>query len=139
MAICRTRVCTYGTLIINREDFPPMKSEVSFLRASFTALVTLFWVTNSLAQTLTAPPNQSPPAGSNFSSTNQNTVTANAGGTINLDKGTVSLFKTIFNTANFTALLANGAGARINATNVNVIDTNLAFQATATNINLSVN
>jgi len=116
-----------------------MKSEISFLRASFTALVTLSWATNSLAQTLTAPPNQNPPPGSNFSSTNQNTVTANAGGTINLNGGTVTLFKTIFNTANFTALLANGAGARINATNVNVIDTNLASLATATNINLSVN
>ena len=116
-----------------------MKSEVSFLRASFIALVNLFWVTNSLAQTLTAPPNQNPPPGSNFTSTNQNTVTANAGGTINLNGGTVTLFKTIFNTANFTALLANGAGARINATNVNVIDTNLASLATATNINLSVN
>jgi outer membrane autotransporter protein len=116
-----------------------MKIDISVLRVPAIALITAFLAVNALPQTLTAPPNQTPPAGSNFSSTNQNTVTANAGGTITLDGGTVTLTKTIFNTANFTALLANGSGAIISATNVNVVDTNEAPSATATNINLSVN
>jgi len=100
-----------------------MKSEVSFLRASFTALVTLSWVTSALAQTLTTPPNQSPPPGSNFSSVNSNVVTANAGGTITLTGGTVTLGAS--SGGQLAGLLATGDQATINATNVNIANNNL--------------
>jgi outer membrane autotransporter protein len=99
----------------------------------------VFLATNALAQTLTAPPTQNPPPGTTFSSVNANTVTANARGVINLVGGTVTLTKTIFNTANFADLLASGNGAIILAIGVTVVDTNRAFLPSATNINLSVN
>jgi hypothetical protein len=50
-----------------------MKVEVSVLRVHSLALITAFLTINALPQILTAPPDQTPPAGSNFSSTNQNT------------------------------------------------------------------
>ena len=68
-----------------------------------------------------------------------NTVTANAGGTITLSGGSVSLTKTIFNTANFSALVANGSGASIVASGVTILDTNAAPAPPQDNINLSVN
>jgi hypothetical protein len=61
-----------------------MKIDVSVLRVPAIALITAFLAINALPQILTAPPNQSPPSGSNFSAVNQSAVTAFAGGTISL-------------------------------------------------------
>jgi uncharacterized protein YhjY with autotransporter beta-barrel domain len=82
---------------------------------------------------------QSPPAGSNFITTDQSAVTAFAGGTITLDGGTVKLTQTVVNNAAFAALQAIAVGAKVDATNVTVQYTNLAAQATSLNVNFAVN
>ena len=100
-----------------------MDTNLPLLRFSFKlALALMFSATNAPSQTLTAPPNQIPPAGSIFSSVNSNTVTANAGGTITLTGGTVRLDAA--SGGQIAGLLATGDQAKITATNVNIVNNN---------------
>jgi hypothetical protein len=85
-------------------------------------LAAILCASNASGQTLTAPPNQTPPPGSNFSSINSNVVTANAGGTITLTGGTVT--ENAVSGGQVAGLLATGFQAKITATSVSIVNNN---------------